>query len=815
MRRVILLLPVLLLACTRNLPPLLDEFNVSSTTVQPCQSLNLTVMARDPENAGLKYTFEASPNTGTFDTFGATTTWLQTPTTTQANQSVVFTVRISDGQNVVQSNPIKVNLLPDTKAKNCSSISGVVRPGVQFASLRGYENAEMRLGEAIVQFKNPSNALRLQSADLAVQTWITGNTAVLEAPKLKAQARLQSANARVQGTNALETMQFVSSLRQRPDVLSAEPNTILKTQAVPNDPLYAKQWHYNMLNLPATWDGFSSENEIGAGIVVGIIDSGILWDATDPAKQHPDFNCEVAPGKPKILPGYDFVQNDNNAFDSDPNAGFHGTHVAGTVGACSNNALGVTGVAWKTQILPIRALDGSGGSIEDIARAVYWAAGISSSSLGVIPNNPNPAHVINMSLGGEQSPSPVLQAAVNAANAKGVVVVVAAGNGDFSTGKPLDAAVFTPANLQGVIPVGALAPDKARASYSNYGSTVALVAPGGDFDQRSVVDDGVLSVLGCGAGDLGQFNNPQGGTTPPCGSNNWGYGSYHGTSMASPHVAGVVALMMSKNAALRGTDPNNWVRIRSYLTDSSSVTGLSRCLQGCGAGLLDAGKAVQAATNLPSIGAVIVNANATEINLGSSQNQRTFTIQNVGDTPTNLNISAAGNGLSVTPSTVTLNPNQTQVITVNLNRAGLAGDNAGRINIQYGTRNFEQRVYYNQGLGVLSNPMGHYLRIYRITGVLPNGDKDRQRLNYPDTPIGANGIFAFDNLEPGEYDITAYRESSLNPDGTINVSDLGESRGLFTFDAPVTTEVTLENLTQIICSRTGTVAGGPTKCPGK
>ena len=779
--------------------------------MQPCQSVNLNVTARDPENAALNYTFEASPATGTFDKFGATATWLQTPTTTQANQRVVFTVRISDGQNVVQSNSIKVNLLPDSKAKNCSSISGVVRPGVQFAALRGYENAEMRLGEAIVQFKNPSAALRLQSTELAVKSWITGNTAVLEAPSIKARARLQNTNSRVTGTSALETLQFVSSLRQRPDVLSAEPNTILKTQAAPNDPLYTKQWHYGMLNLPATWDGFSSTSDVGAGVIVAVLDSGILWDATNTAKQHPDFNCEVAPGKPKILPGYDFVQNDNNPFDSDPSAGFHGTHVAGTVGACSNNALGVAGVAWQTQILPIRALDGSGGSIEDIAKAVYWAAGISSSPLGAIAVNPNPSNIINMSLGGEQAPSPVLQAAVDAANAKGVVVVVAAGNGDFSTGKPLDAAVFTPANLQGVIPVGALAPNKARSSYSNYGSTVALVAPGGDFDQRSVVDDGVLSVLGCGAGDLGQFNNPQGGTTPPC--NNWGYGSYHGTSMASPHVAGVVALMMSKNATLRGTDPNNWVRIRSYLTDASSLTGLSRCLQGCGAGLLNANKAVQSATTLPSIGAVIISVAPTEIDLGSSQNQRTFTIQNVGDTAANLNISASGNGLSVTPNTVTLNPNQTQIITINLNRTSLTGNNAGRINIQYDTRNFEQRVYYNQGLGVLSNPVGHYLRIYRIIGVLPNGGKDRQRLNYPDTPVGVNGIFAFDNLEPGEYDITAYRENSLNPDGTINVSDLGESRGLFTFDAPVTTEVTLENLTQIICSRDGSIEGGPAKCP--
>ncbi len=797
MRRILLVLPFLL-ACTRNLPPLLDDFVVSSSTVLPCQSVALSVVARDPENAALRYSFKASPNIGTFAGTGQTTSWLLTPTTTQSNQVVTFTATISDGQNVVQSNPIRVNLVAAPQAKNCSSIAGVVRPGVQFA-MSGYENAEMRPGQALVQFKNAGAAARLQSVGLEVKTWIASNTALIEAPSLKARARIQGTSSRVRGKAATETLQFISSLRQRSDIASAEPNTILKAQAAPNDPLYPKQWHYEMLNLPATWDGFSSQAEVGAGVVVGVLDSGILWDATDPAKRHPDFDCEVATGKPKILPGYDFVQNDSNAFDSDPSAGFHGTHVAGTVGACSNNALGVAGVAWQSQILPIRALDGSGGDIASIASAVYWGAGIAQNGL---PNNPNPANIINMSLGGEQSPSPVLQAAIDAANAKGVIVVVAAGNSN------IDAANFTPANLQGVIAVGALAPNKARASYSNFGSTVAVVAPGGDFTQRNLAEDGVLSVLACGTGDLGQYHSPSGGTTPPC--NNFGYGSYHGTSMASPHVAGVVALMISRNLALRGTDSSNWVRVRSYLQDSSSLSGLTRCAQGCGAGLLDANLALQKATTLPVIGAVIVRTTPSEIDLGSSETQTTFTLKNVGDAAANLSISATGTGLSVTPNVITLAANQSQVVTINVDRNGLNGQFAGRINLQYGTRSLEQRVYYSQGNSVLSNPLGYFLRIYRVDMA-----DQRTRLNYPDTPLGAGGAFAFDNLEPGQYDITAYRENTINPDGTINISELGESRGLFAFDSPISTEITLENTVQIICSRQGTVVGGPTKCPGK
>ncbi|MFN3267384.1 MAG: S8 family serine peptidase, partial [Deinococcales bacterium] len=560
-------------------------------------------------------------------------------------------------------------------------------------------------------------------------------------------------------------------------------------------------WHYGQMNLPAAWDGFAQPEDAGAGVTVAFIDSGILWDATDPNKHHPDFDCEVAPGKPKILPGYDFLSNDDNPFDTDTLAGFHGTHVAGILGACTNNALGIAGVAWQSQVLPIRALDSSGGTIEGIARAIYWAAGLTSpSGLGPVPANPHPAQVINMSLGGEQSPSPTLQAAIDAVTAKGVVVVVAGGN------QNIDAAKFTPANLQGIIAVGALAPDKARASYSNFGSTIAIVAPGGDFVQRSKAEDGVLSTLACGDGDIGQFYLPAGGSPPPC--NNWGYGSYHGTSMASPHVAGLVALMLSKNPALRAPDPNNWVRIRSYLQDSSSLEGLTRCQQGCGAGLVNASRALQKASSLPDIGAVLVRNPASELNFGSSRTSDTFSIKNVGDSATTLNLSVFGAGLSVSPTAATLAAGATQIVTVNLNRSSVEGSFAARIQILYGTRSLEQRVYYAQGQSQITNPAGYFLRIYRV-----NNADSRTRLNYPDTPLGAGGAFSFDALDPGQYDITAYREGSVNPDGTINATELGEARGLFAFDAPVTTEVTMESAPQVICSRDGSVQDGPTKCP--
>ncbi|MEX8492437.1 S8 family peptidase, partial [Sphaerotilus sp.] len=349
---------------------------------------------------------------------------------------------------------------------------------------------------------------------------------------------------------------------------SIEPDVRLQPQFVPNDTYFPNQWHYYEavagINLPAAWD-----RATGAGIKVAVIDTGY--------RPHVDLAAN-------ILPGYDFIldvttANDGTARDADPsdpgdwsvagacgtgsaasNSSWHGTHVAGTIAAVTNSGSGVAGVAFGAKVVPVRVLGRCGGYTSDIADAIVWASG---GSVTGVPANANVARVINMSLGGQSACGTTLQSAINSARARSTVVVVAAGNSNAS------ASAFSPANCAGVIAVGAVTRTGAKASFSNYGTTVDISAPGAD---------GILSTLNAGT------------TTP--GADNYVY--YQGTSMATPHVAGVAALMLSKNAAL--TPDQVEAMIKSSAKPFPVVfTG------GGGAGILDAKKAVDTAmASLPT-----------------------------------------------------------------------------------------------------------------------------------------------------------------------------------------------------------------------
>lgn len=337
------------------------------------------------------------------------------------------------------------------------------------------------------------------------------------------------------------------------EVLSVEPDLVMLPQWVPSDSQFASQWHYyeavGGINLPAAWD-----RSLGAGVRVAVIDTGY--------RPHADLAAN-------IVGGYDFIAdtataNDGNGRDADArdpgdwcssSSSWHGTHVAGTIAAVTNNGLGVAGVAPSARIVPVRVLGTCGGYTSDIAAGVVWASG---GTVSGIPANAYPARVLNLSLGGSGACGTTMQNAINSARSRSAMLVIAAGNSNTN------ASNASPANCAGVITVGATTRTGARTSFSNYGSIVDVAAPG----------EGILSTLNAGS------------TVPGADS----YVPKSGTSMAAPHVAGVAALMLAKNAALTPDQVESMLKssARAFPVSPGTTTTI-------GAGIVDAKKAVDTA----------------------------------------------------------------------------------------------------------------------------------------------------------------------------------------------------------------------------
>lgn len=360
----------------------------------------------------------------------------------------------------------------------------------------------------------------------------------------------------------------IAQYRADPQVAYAVPDRLNTPQADPNDTEYTKQWDlYEAkagMNVPGAWS-----TSTGSGVTVAVIDTGYV--------AHSDVAAN-------IVAGYDFISDtavsvDGDGRDSNPadpgdyyaanecgsgipasDSSWHGTHVAGTIAAVTGNNKGIAGIAYGAKISPLRVLGKCGGYDSDIIDAITWASG---GTVSGVPANANVAKVINMSLGGSGACTSATQSAITAAVNRGTTVVVAAGNDNDN------ASGYSPASCNNVITVAATGRSGSRASYSNYGSIVDISAPGGDMSTATA--NGIYSTLNSGT------------KTPSSES----YAYYQGTSMATPHIVGLVALMKSANSSLTPA------QIETALKNNARALP-GTCSGGCGAGLADATKTVQA-----------------------------------------------------------------------------------------------------------------------------------------------------------------------------------------------------------------------------
>jgi serine protease len=386
-----------------------------------------------------------------------------------------------------------------------------------------------------------------------------------------------------------EAVQAMQQLAAMPGVEYVEPDLIMRPALTPNDPGYSQQWGFfdadAGIRADQAWDVAT-----GTGVTVAVIDTGIT--------SHSDLNAN-------IVAGYDFisstsVSNDGGGRDSDPSdpgdwttgqcgpasgSSWHGTHVAGTVAALTNNARGGAGTAFNAKVMPVRALGTCGGSTSDIADAITWASGGTVSGAPTLSAS-QAAKVINLSLGGTGACGTTTQNAINGAVGRGTTLVIAAGNDNMNVSNA------TPANCANVIAVASVTASSARSSFSNFGTGIDVSGPGSS----------IYSTLNAGS------------TTPGAET----YANYSGTSMATPHVAGVVALMQSRRIA-QGRALMTPAEVESTLK-STAYALAGACSGGCGAGIVNARAAVDAAGNTGGGGGGTTQTYANETDIAIRDN---------------------------------------------------------------------------------------------------------------------------------------------------------------------------------------------------
>jgi len=513
-------------------------------------------------------------------------------------------------------------------------------------------------GRVIVKFKSDASTVRARalSASAASETaaQVLGERAGTLGSRVGLALKAGHAvgeRAQVVTADGMTSAQLAARLAADSEVEYAEPDRrMTRLDTTPNDTYFQSgpaagpavgQWFLRApageaaaaINAVRAWD-FSKGGAAGQGVVVAVLDTGVRTD-------HPDLAN-------KLVAGYDMVSdttisNDGNGRDSDPSdpgdwvsaseantgsfsscpqarSSWHGTQVAGIIGAETNNGAGVAGGGWNVRVQPVRVLGKCYGNESDIAAGIQWAAGISVAG---VPANPTPAKVINLSLGGTGSCSRTYQDAINAAVARGVTVVVAAGN---TAGH----AVGAPGNCSNVITVGALRHVGTKVGYSDVGPEVTLSAPGGNCVNADNSGPCLYPILTT-------YNS---GTTTP-GTSTYSDGTTHpsvGTSFSAPQVAATAALMLDLQPGLSPAQVKAMLQRSARTFPSSGVAAndlgpIAQCrapngidqlecyctTSTCGAGMLDAGAAVALAQQAQgAVATVAVSASTTAPTAGQT-----------------------------------------------------------------------------------------------------------------------------------------------------------------------------------------------------
>jgi serine protease len=617
----------------------------------------------------------------------------------------------------------------------------VVKRSPQTQMQKSMNALDMSSDVTLSHTSHERNALLKLTADASVSNVMTslGAKAMVSEDDQLLQSLPQESRQKV------ETLRLIKQLNLRDDIESASPNFIYRAMLEPDDTLYSYQEHYRQIRLPQAWDITTGTPDTGE-VIVAVIDTGLASD-------HEDFTGQV-------VAGYDFISDstsarDGDGIDADPNdpgtsespgeSVFHGTHVAGTIAAASNNSLGVAGVSWGAKIMPLRVLGlGGSGSSYDIEQAVRYAAGMTNDS-GTLPAQA--ADIINLSLGGsgyvQDSQDLYTQLRID-----GIIVIAAAGNNNSST-------LFYPASYDGVISVSAMDWDNNKAPYSNYGSAIDIGAPGGDLSVDNNGDsysDGILSCVINDSTGVRQSN----------------YRFLQGTSMASPHVAGVVALMKAVYPGL------TTAILESLLTSGQMTNDMGDPGRDdiYGYGMLDALKSVQAAVAAagdPVPDTVI--ASPTSVNFGINLDSATLTLSGQGTNPPSIvSINSSESWLSVTPDSVDADGLGTYTLTVD--RTGLV-DAVYSATVDFGLSdgNTLSVSVSMRKLTQSTNLVGNAGYLYVILFDLSSNNRGQVGLS----PNSGSYNFNLTGVSSGSYTLVA--GSDVDNDGYI--CEVGESCGVY------------------------------------